>query len=159
MTGPDKGSRLPFVKGELGSAMRFGLVGIAATLTYLGMSLLLLGWGMAPQLANLAAFLVSTAASYLGHYFFTYRVSGGAFGRDTGRAAGSHLRLSTRFIAVTILLTLFCSALHQLVLWAGASPRQAAFAVTISYPPLSFLFNHFWAFSRGSHAQPESGSA
>ncbi len=130
--------------GEFGAVLRFGVVGVAATLSYLGLSLLLLHWGMLPQLANLAAFLASTAISYLGHYFFTYR------------ANGSHLRLSARFIAVTIALSLLCSLLHQLVLWAGVSPRLAAVAVTLAYPPLSFLLNHFWAFSRG--VQP-GGSA
>jgi putative flippase GtrA len=101
---------------------------------------------MLPQLANLAAFLASTAASYLGHYFFTYR------------ASGSHLRLSARFIAVTIALSLLCSLLHQLALWAGASPQLAALAVTIAYPPLSFLFNHFWAFARGAHPGGSAGA-
>ena len=125
---------------EFGAVVRFGMVGVTATLSYLGLSLLLLHWGMLPQLANLAAFLASTAISYLGHYFFTYR------------ANGSHLRLSGRFIAVTVALSLLCSLLHQLVLWAGASPRLAALAVTLAYPPLSFLLNHFWAFSRGGHS-------
>lgn len=126
-------------KGEIGAIFRFGLVGVVATLTYLGLSLLLLDWGLLPQLVNLIAFLASIATSYLGHYFFTYR------------ASGSHARLSSRFVTVNIALSLLCSLLHQVVLWIGASAQLSALVVAVVYPLLSFLLNHFWAFSRGEN--------
>ena len=124
--------------GELGAIVRFGLVGIAATLVYLLVSLVLLDLEIAPRPTNLVAFAAGTIASYLGHYFFTYR------------ADDSHLKLGGRFAAVTAGLALLCVALHQLALWLGAGPRGAALVVTLAYPPLSFALNHFWAFARGA---------
>ncbi|MCA1661538.1 MAG: GtrA family protein [Novosphingobium sp.] len=124
--------------GELGAIFRFGLVGIAATLTYLAASLVLLEWNIAARAANLIALLCGTLASYLGHYFFTYR------------ADERHLRLGGRFVAVTVGLTLLCVALHHAALGLGASPPGAALLVALAYPPLSFALNHFWAFARGA---------
>lgn len=117
---------------------RFILVGIGATLAYLGASLLLLDRGIAPRVANLLAFAVGTATSYLGHYFFTYR------------SDGSHRKLGSRFVLVTLGLVALCAALHHFALLLGAAPRVAALFVTLAYPPLSFALNHFWAFGRGT---------
>lgn len=125
--------------GEPAAIVRFALVGVAATLVYLGVSLVLLGWGMAPQPTNLIGFLLGTATSYLGHYFFTYR------------SGDNHLRLGARFFLVTAGLALLCSGLHQIALLFGAEPRLAALFVTVAYPPLSFGLNHFWAFARGAN--------
>jgi len=131
-------TRIGLREGELGSIVRFGLVGVAATLTYYLVSLALLGQGVAPRATNLVAFGFGTAASYLGHYFFTYR------------ADDSHLRLGGRFFAVTAGLMALCAGLHQAALLLGAGPKRAALFVTVAYPPLSFAFNHFWAFARGA---------
>ena len=124
--------------GELVAIIRFVMVGVAATLVYLGISLILLGWGLAPQLTNLVGFVLGTATSYFGHYFFTYR------------SCDSHLRLGARFFLVTAGLAMLCAGLHELTLLSGASPRLAALFVTVAYPPLSFGLNHFWAFARGA---------
>lgn len=121
-------------RGDLGAVVRFGVVGVAATMTYLGISLLLLDGGMAARAANLVALVGGTAASYLGHYFFTYR------------SREAHLRVGQRFVVVTAGLWLLCAALHSAVLWLGATPRAASAAIALTYPPLSFLANHFWAF-------------
>jgi putative flippase GtrA len=122
----------------LAAIVRFAIVGVFSTLVYLGASLVLLGWGMAPQPTNLIGFLLGTATSYGGHYFFTYR------------SGESHLRLGTRFFLLTGGLALLCSGLHQMALLFGADPRFAALFVTLTYPPLSFGLNHFWAFARGA---------
>ncbi len=116
---------------------RFGAVGATATLLYLGVSLALLRAGLVPQAANLAAFAAGTAASYLGHYFFTYR------------SDRSHLHIGTRFVAITLGLTALSSGLHQAALLLGASPQFAAVCVAVLYPVLSFALNHFWTFRRG----------
>ena len=124
--------------GELGAILRFGMVGVMATLVYFAVSLVLLDFGLVPRVTNLVAFAVGTVASYLGHYFFTYR------------ADDSHFKLGGRFAAVTAGLALLCVALHQVALWLGAGPRGAVLFVTVAYPPLSFALNHFWAFARGA---------
>ena len=123
--------------GEISAIARFGLVGLIATLAYFGASLFFLDRGMAPRLANLAAFGVGTITSYLGHYFFTYR------------SDGSHLKLGTRYFLVTAGLVGLGAGLHHFALLLGAGPRAAALFVTVAYPPLSFGLNHFWAFARG----------
>ena len=126
--------------GEPAAIVRFGIVGVAATLVYLGASLVLLDRGIAPHPTNLIAFVLGTVASYFGHYFFTYR------------SDDSHLRMGTRFFLVTAALMALGAALHHLALLVGATPRQAALFVTVAYPPLSFALNHFWAFARGARA-------
>ena len=137
MTGASS-SRWRARPGELAAVARFAVVGVVSTLVYLGASLALLNQGVAPQQTNLIAFLLGTVASYLGHYFFTYR------------SGDSHLRLGARFFLVTAGLALLCAGLHQSALLLGAEPRGAALFVTVAYPPLSFGLNHFWAFARGA---------
>lgn len=116
--------------------VRFGLVGIAATLTYLILAMAMLHMGMLSQLANLLAFSLSLLASYVGHYYFTFR------------SGEPHRITSTRFGLSTLGLVALSSALHQALLWSGLAPGSAAVAVALIYPPASFLLNFFWAFAR-----------
>lgn len=134
--------------GEAWQILRFGMVGAAASLTYLISSIVLLGLGMAPVAVNLAAFAISLALSYLGQYYFTYR------------AAGTHRMLSVRYAASTAILIALCTALHWGLLQASFDPRLASLAVTLTYPVLSFLLNHGWVYSRGAAgraAMPSEG--
>lgn len=124
--------------GEIAAVARFAVVGVVSTLVYLGASPVLLNRGVGPQPTNLLAFLLGTVASYLGHYFFTYR------------SGDSHWRLGSRFFLVTSGLASLCAGLHQSALLLGAEPRGAALFVAFAYPPLSFGLNHFWAFARGA---------
>jgi len=126
-------------EGEVGAVIRFGMIGIVATFSFLFASLAFLNAGLNPQIANLVALIIGTATSYCGHYFFTYR--------STDR----HARLGSRFLAVTGLIWILCSLLHHVALAWGLAPPRAAILITFAYPPLSFLLNHFWAFSRGRH--------
>ena len=119
------------------ATIRFGVVGVVATVVYLGSSLFFLGQSVEPHVANFVAFGVATTVSYLGHYFFTYR------------ATGHHLRQGSRFIAVTVALVTMSMVFQHLCLHDGASPRFATLILTGLYPLLCFLLNHFWAFSRG----------
>lgn len=134
--------------GEAWQILRFGMVGAAASLTYLISSIVLLGLGMAPVAVNLAAFAISLALSYLGQYYFTYR------------AAGTHRMLSVRYAASTAILIALCTALHWGLLQVSFDSRLASLAVTLTYPALSFLLNHGWVYSRGAAgraAMPSEG--
>ena len=124
--------------GEAWQVLRFGLVGAAASLTYLLSSIALLGLGFAPFAVNLAAFAFSLTLSYLGQYYFTYR------------AAGAHRMLSVRYAGSTAVLIAVCTALHWGLLQLLFDPRLASLAVTLTYPVLSFLFNHGWVYRRGA---------
>ena len=132
--------RLSLHPGELWQIVRFGAVGIAASLAYLGSSLIFLGFGMPPLVVNAAAFAISLTLSYLGQYYFTYRVS------------DAHKRLSLRYAVTVLALLSVCSALHWGLIWLEVSPPLASLAVTLIYPPLSFLSNHGWVFGRGRRA-------
>ena len=132
--------RLSLHPGELRQILRFGAVGIAASLAYLVSSLILLAIGMPPLAVNVAAFAISLALSYLGQYYFTYR------------ASGVHGRLSRRYAMTIFVLLAVGSALHWSLIWLAVSPPLASLAVTLIYPPLSFLFNHGWVFGRGRTA-------
>jgi putative flippase GtrA len=139
--------RLRLHPGEIWTVMRFGIVGAAATLTYLACSMVLLGAGVAPVKVNLIAFAVSLTLSYLGQYYFTYR------------AANAHARLSLRYALATLALIAICSILHRGLLQLAVDPRLASLAVTITYPLLSFILNHGWAYRRGaaSHFMTPTG--
>lgn len=123
--------------GEAAAVVRFAVVGVAATLVYLALSLVLLAWGAAPRLANVGAFAGGTAASYFGHYLFTYR------------SRAKHRIVGSRFAIATLALTALCVILHHLALISGATPQAAATVVAVAYPPLGFAANHFWVFLRG----------
>ena len=123
--------------GELRQILRFGAVGIAASLAYLMSSLVLLAVGIPPLAVNVAAFAFSLALSYLGQYYFTYR------------ASGAHRKLSRRYAMTVSLLLAVSSALHWSLIWLTVSPPLASLAITLVYPPLSFLLNHGWVFGRG----------
>ena len=130
--------RLRLHPGEAWQVLRFGLVGAAASLTYLLSSIALLGLGFAPFAVNLAAFAFSLTLSYLGQYYFTYR------------AAGAHRMLSVRYAGSTAVLIAVCTALHWGLLQLLFDPRLASLAVTLTYPVLSFLLNHGWVYRRGA---------
>lgn len=142
--------RLRLHPGEAWQILRFGMVGAAASLTYLISSIGLLGLGFAPIAVNLAAFAISLTLSYLGQYYFTYR------------AAGAHRMLSARYGVSTAMLIAVCTALHWGLLRLSLDPRLASLAVTVTYPVLSFLLNHGWVYSRGTVGRavmPSDGNA
>jgi putative flippase GtrA len=116
--------------------VRFGLVGIAATLINMAIATMLLSMGIMPQIANLLAFSLSLLASYAGHYYFTFR------------SQEPHRYTSPRFGLSTLGLVALSSGLHQALLWSGLKPGSAAVVVALAYAPASFLLNYFWAFAR-----------
>ncbi|MEL7138867.1 MAG: GtrA family protein [Pseudomonadota bacterium] len=75
---------------EFWRVVRFGIVGVAATLTHaLGVIAFVELAGLTPAWANPAAFLVAVPVSYFGHYFFTYA------------ASSAHGETMLRFVAVS----------------------------------------------------------
>ena len=116
--------------------IRFALVGLAATGTYLALSLLLLGRGVSPVATNGTAFLVSTLVSYLGHYYLTFR------------SDKRHQIVGLQFAGVTVGLIAVTTLIQQFLLGAGLGPKSAALVVALSYPPLSYLANSLLTFAR-----------
>ncbi len=58
---------------EAGSILRFGLVGIAASATYILVALILKREGLSPQIANVVGVTAGTTVSFLGHLFYSFR--------------------------------------------------------------------------------------
>lgn len=73
----------------IGSASRYGAVGIGVTIAYLVLASVLNALGTGVVVASAIAFLASTTLSYLGHRRFTFRSS------------ESHARAVPRFLLVS----------------------------------------------------------
>ncbi|HEX9808560.1 MAG TPA: GtrA family protein [Alphaproteobacteria bacterium] len=122
--------------------LRFGAVGVAATLTHVGLFAALIEFGgMAPLLANLVAFAVAVGVSFAGHYLWTFVEDRPGPGRwRATRAMG-------RFLVVALVGLALNSLVVYLVVHALALPYGYAILVMVSaVPVVLFLLNKFWAF-------------
>ncbi len=124
---------------EFATLLRFCLVGGTSTLVFAAMSKLLLWLELMPAaLVNVAAIAAGIAASYAGHYYFTYRKGG-----------GQHAFFGPRFFAVTAILgTASVVFTHVAVANFRVSPYIVSMLVSILYPVASLLLHHFWTFAR-----------
>jgi putative flippase GtrA len=124
---------------ELATLLRFCLVGGASTLVFAAVSWLLIWLELIPAaLVNVAAIAAGIAASYAGHYYFTYRVGG-----------GQHAFFGPRFFVVTAILgTASVAFTHVSVENFRVSPYIVSMLVSILYPVASLLLHHFWTFAR-----------
>ena len=124
---------------ELGRMVRFGVVGLCATLVYVAVA----GpanevFGILPVLASLLGVAASTGVSYFGHLFFSFRVE------------SNHRDFLWRFLLIAALgfslsagMTWFIANAMQL------SPRLAIATVTALIPIVNYLCNRYWVFMPG----------
>ena len=127
--------------------VRFGLVGVAATLAYTVLaSLFTLGLGWRPVVASVVAYLICTVFSYLSHRRFTFR-SSRPVGEEVHRFAG----LSVVGWAVAILSPWLLT--DQ---W-GLPPLVAILFVSGAVPTLSFLGMERWVFRRAARVARHEG--
>ncbi|WP_448203921.1 GtrA family protein [Azospirillum sp. sgz302134] len=122
-------------------ALRFALVGVAATATYyivtVGLSDGWTGVRLPASVANLIGFAVSLALSYVGHHRFT-------FGKTS-----RHDHYLPRFVAVSLTLAaLSTGAVHLMTGLFGVPAAVSAGIVALCYPPASYALNTLWAFHR-----------
>lgn len=114
----------------IGEVVRFGLVGITATLLQYVLYLLLLRW-MHPAMANTLAYLLSFAFNYVASTRFTFRVKSTA-----KRGAGFALSHLINYTMQTVLLILF--------LRFGLEKQWALIPVFCICVPVNFLLvRHF----------------
>lgn len=119
----------------LGQLARFGLVGIAATLTHTGVAWVVHHAGVAAFPANAVGFAVAFGVSYLGHFYWTF-----------GQRAGHRARLP-RFLVVSG--TGF--ALSNVIVWAvvvqmGAPFETALALMLVMVPATTWMLSRLWAF-------------
>lgn len=117
--------------------VRFGIVGISATLSYL----LITGGleyvtALPPALINLVGLAGSLLLSYAGHYYFTFEATTG------------HGRKGPLFLGVTALIVLGSMAVQHLVELLAGSPYVSYLAVTVYYPVASFVLHNLVTFRK-----------
>lgn len=132
-------SAVAWLRREAGRILRFGIVGLGATATHVGVLFALVELaGLHPELANPVAFVAALPVSYLGHYHWTYR------------AAGAHGETALRFVAVSG----SSFAVSQATLAAVAAldgPYQLAVAIfVVLVPATNFVLFHLLVFGRRS---------
>ncbi len=116
--------------------LRFGMIGVAATLTHLVSALVLNEvLGVSVIWSNFTAFLIAWPISYMGNFFWTFETS------------ATHLKSMPRFV-ITSLTGLSVS---QLIVWfvagvMGQGLRIALVPALIIVPALSFLMSRYWVF-------------
>jgi putative flippase GtrA len=121
----------------LRSGVWFGLVGVAAALTHMGVFALLRdAWW--PELANAAGFGVAFFVSFAGHRWLSFSGSTTSVGQ------------SFRRFAVTALAGFACNELSFMLffrLWGWPS-LLALFLAMVVAAVQTFVFSRFWAFAR-----------
>ena len=117
--------------------MKFGSVGLLATVIHYITAISLFSFEVSPMWANLFAFLVAFQVSFFGHYRWTF--------------AAKDIRSSTafqRFACVSLLGFLINETLLFLLLeWTPITPRWALFIVLLTVAGFTFLLSRTWAFS------------
>ena len=128
---------------KLARMIRFGVVGFVSTAIYFAVTAISGNppIRLDPMLANLAGFLASVGASYLGHHSFTFR------------AAGAHHHYLPRFGVTTVIL-FGASALVMAIsrYWLELDHTLATAIVAVSYPVASYLLNSLWTFAAAKHS-------
>jgi putative flippase GtrA len=131
---------------ELLRIVRFGLVGISATIAHLGTWTLLVElWALNPLLASTLGVCVSFWISYFGHQAFSFAVE-----RD-------HRAYLVRFLigsAIAFALNLSIVSINTYLLHWPYQVAQGVLAVVI--PATSYLLSRFWIFRSGLARQRDS---
>lgn len=122
---------------QLAEWLRFGLVGILATLTYLLFSTAALAMGFSAYAANLTGYLASVAISYFGHAKYTFR------------SDKPHYVQGPKFATVSLATFGLTNLIIYLVVdVTGSQPLVGTLAVAGSIPAITWALARFWVFGR-----------
>jgi putative flippase GtrA len=128
---------------ELGRMVRFGVVGVFATLVYVAVA----GpanevFGILPVIASLLGVTASIGVSYFGHLFFSFRVE------------PNHRDFLWRFLLIAALsFGLSAGATWLIANVMQLSPRLAIATVIVVIPIVNYVCNRYWVFMPGLPAQ------
>lgn len=117
--------------------MRFGIVGVAATMVHMSAAFTLFYIAFIPAvLANALAFLVAWCVSYTGQVGWTFK----------GRGGGHH-KSAPKFFVVSLLGFM----LNLIIVWVMADIMKVPFyvavlSVVVSVPILTFVLSKYWVF-------------
>ena len=121
---------------EAARLLRFGVVGVAATVTHYAIALSLVALaGLPAQVAHIAGFLGAAPVSFFGHYHWTF-----------GSRAG-YGRAALRFVAIALgafLISMaLLEALERLTAWRAAA---SLFVSVLVIPIASYVLNRVFVF-------------
>lgn len=139
-------SRIKPARDEVGKAVRFGVVGVGATLTHLAVAQTALAVGLSPLIANVIGFTMGFLTGLLGHHHFTFPGTG-PFGRAFRRYGV--IALAGFGINNAVLLGLEATG--------RVSPQFSLTVAILIVPALSFIASRYWGFasSHPKEDQPE----
>ena len=127
---------LRIVLDELRTMIRFGAVGVAATVCHLTAAWVFLHLGVTTLAANILAFPMAFAVSFMGHYKFTFKSS-----LEPAQAA-------RRFLLASLLgFALNNGLLGVLVVLTSLPPIFSITLALAGVPLLTFVLARAWAFS------------
>lgn len=124
---------ITIVVGEL---LRFGFVGIAATLLYVVLSAIFIYANIAPVIASAASYIICMFASYLGHRFLTFRST-----HSSSKEFG-------KFAVVTFAGLLTSTCVMAATLRLGLDASLGVLAVVVSIPIVNFVIFKVWVFNQ-----------
>lgn len=120
----------------LGQALRFGLIGVLATLVHMAVGTALIRFGWPALLANVAAFCVAFLVSFSGHHRFS-------FAGHSATVTGA-LR---RFLVVALLGFLVNEGILAVLTLGKLMGAAPALLVSTSIAALAtFVLSRVWAF-------------
>ncbi|MCR5130274.1 MAG: GtrA family protein [Prevotella sp.] len=128
-------------KEQLGEIVRFGIIGVTATILQYGVYLVLLRW-LHPTIANTVGYIVSFLFNYVASTRYTFRVKSTA-----RRGAGFAFAHLINYTLQTLLLSLF--------LWLGLSKPIAMLPVFAICVPINFLLVRFFLKRGESNSPPK----
>lgn len=115
--------------------LRFGAVGIFATIVYYMIAIGCSAAGVAPLAANIIAYCIGVSSSFIGHFYFTFKKQ------------GNHARYLVRFIIVSLLGYILSSIIIVIIVDINNGAFWfAALVVVILIPPANWIFGRYWAF-------------
>lgn len=122
---------------------RFGAVGLGATAIHVSTFTTLIEWaGLAPLLANLAAFSIALLVSFVGHFHWTFR------GRTADPRWQRQRVAFSRFALVALAGLALNSVVVVLVVNLLMLPYEYALVAMICVVPfLIFALSKLWAFA------------
>lgn len=128
---------------EFWRLMRFSAVGGVATVIHIGIAMVLVAAaGANPTVGAMIGFATAFLVSYLGHFRFTFAVS--------GRHRDFLLKFAVSSLASFLLST---TAVWVATAVLGINYKPALIALSIIVPVCNYIVNRFWVF-----LQPEGNS-
>jgi putative flippase GtrA len=122
--------------------LKFGIVGIAATVTHVIAFFLWIEVAeMRPLGANIAAFCVAVTVGFTGHFYWTFRPHGAQDSKPW--KAGL-----VKFAVVSLSgLALYSLAVYIVVNVLALPYLYAVVLMLVVVPPCTFILSKFWAFA------------